>query len=439
MAEEEPSLDFKEKNLSESYSVFISNAFIEYSKENVEKGKKTEFQKIRKWRKKIDKLTESMLGITLPRILIQTCDQFFETGKRQAVEIITDHLEVIPEETPQISFDFPRIGIITALVKEYNALRILLDNYKVSNIGTQIGQRIGNTYCLGKIITKNDKSLNLVLCLAKEGNTIASVNCFKLLTDFPTIKQVIMCGIAGGVPDINNPKEHVRLGDIVVSDKTGIINYDYRKVRSYILYEEEQKFDTHRPDASLLQLVNYLKADIALLIKKGEEMPWKKYIKKACNVLNIERPTEDVLRYFKSNLEKKEFIKIIFHEIDKKPDITTEELINKLEGTMERVEHPDQEERTLNEPLVFYGPIGSANIVLKDEILRDKLLLKYGIKAVEMESAGIVDATWVEGAGYLTIRGICDYCNLDKNDDWQDYAAVVAAAFTRSLLDMIDS
>ena len=55
-----------------------------------------------------------------------------------------------------------------------------------------------------------------------------------------------------------------------------------------------------------------------------------------------------------------------------------------------------------------------------------------------MESAGIVDATWTEGAGYLTIRGICDYCNLDKNDDWQEYAALVAASFTRSLLDMID-
>ena len=39
--------------------------------------------------------------------------------------------------------------------------------------------------------------------------------------------------------------------------------------------------------------------------------------------------------------------------------------------------------------------------------------------------------------GYLVVRGICDYCDSHKNDDWQQYAAVVAAAYTRALIESI--
>lgn len=37
--------------------------------------------------------------------------------------------------------------------------------------------------------------------------------------------------------------------------------------------------------------------------------------------------------------------------------------------------------------------------------------------------------------GYLVVRGICDYCDSHKNDDWQQYAAIVAAAYTRALIE----
>jgi len=52
-----------------------------------------------------------------------------------------------------------------------------------------------------------------------------------------------------------------------------------------------------------------------------------------------------------------------------------------------------------------------------------------------MEASGIADATWTHKIGYLVIRGICDYCDSHKNDDWQQYAAVVAAAYTRALIE----
>ena len=67
-------------------------------------------------------------------------------------------------------------------------------------------------------------------------------------------------------------------------------------------------------------------------------------------------------------------------------------------------------------------------------MLRDELRDRFGVKAIEMEGAGVADASWEPKAGYLVVRGVCDYCDPNKNDLWHPYAAIVAAAYTRALL-----
>ena len=52
-----------------------------------------------------------------------------------------------------------------------------------------------------------------------------------------------------------------------------------------------------------------------------------------------------------------------------------------------------------------------------------------------MEGSGTADAAWSARRDYLVIRGICDYCDTHKNDDWQRYAALVAAAYARALIE----
>ncbi len=39
----------------------------------------------------------------------------------------------------------------------------------------------------------------------------------------------------------------------------------------------------------------------------------------------------------------------------------------------------------------------------------------------------------------LVIRGICDYADSHKNDQWQRYAAATAAAYARELLEYVPS
>jgi nucleoside phosphorylase len=48
-----------------------------------------------------------------------------------------------------------------------------------------------------------------------------------------------------------------------------------------------------------------------------------------------------------------------------------------------------------------------------------------------MEAAGL------DNIPSLTIRGISDYCDTHKNDDWHQYAALAAAAYAKELLSVI--
>ena len=54
-----------------------------------------------------------------------------------------------------------------------------------------------------------------------------------------------------------------------------------------------------------------------------------------------------------------------------------------------------------------------------------------------MEASGIADASWLAGKDSFVIRGICDYCNTEKNKIWQEYAAGVAAAFAIELIETL--
>lgn len=313
------------------------------------------------------------------------------------LENTSELIEIIPEITFDPERMKPTIGIITALPKEYAAVNILLENkndkYKIPGSGA------GRRYCLGEISSEDGNKHNLVLATAGMGNNIAATRAALLLEHFPNVKSVIMVGIAGGIPYPYEDKvdDHVRLGDIVVSNGNGVIQYD--------LIKQEIQEITHRnlprpPSASLLEAVGYLEAEEIF----GNH-PWEKYIVQSLSQLKTKRPSDD---------------KDILYSSGNQDEI---------------IPHPEDQKRTKGQPRVFIGPIASANILQKDPNARDKLRDKFKVKAIEMEASGIADATWNHEVGYLAVRGICDYCDSHKNDEWQQYAAVVAAAYTRALIE----
>ena len=82
---------------------------------------------------------------------------------------------------------------------------------------------------------------------------------------------------------------------------------------------------------------------------------------------------------------------------------------------------------------MHYGTIASGNQVMKSAVVRDKVSSKLsGVLCFEMEAAGLMN-----NFPCLVIRGICDYADSHKNNQWQAYAAGTAAAYAKELLSAI--
>ncbi|WP_456744541.1 5'-methylthioadenosine/S-adenosylhomocysteine nucleosidase [Bradyrhizobium sp. USDA 4354] len=282
-----------------------------------------------------------------------------------------------------------KVLIVTALSKENAAVRATLD--EVSSLGRPDDS---NIYCVGSFNKDGDRR-TVVLASAGMGKVNAATVTTNALRSFPDIEYIVMVGIAGGCPNPAKPDEHVRLGDIVFSNHAGVVEYDYVKETRE---GRQTRSSPQRPSAKLLQAANQLTT-----LELMRERPWEPILSHALIKLGdrFARPalTKDVL-----------------HE----------------NGIV--VAHPADPERS-EIPRVHGGVIGTADTLLKHDTTRNQLRDQFNVRAVEMEASGLQNAAWLQGKDIFVVRGICDYCDEHKNDDWQNYAAVAAAAYTRALIE----
>lgn len=290
-----------------------------------------------------------------------------------------------------------KIAVVTALSKERAAMAAMLDELEdwpfpgTTHLQCEIGK-------VRSLI--NDRVHHILLTQVLEmGNNSAAVTATQLISDFPNITDILMVGIAGAIPNPTFPEKHVRLGDIVVSKGLGVIQYDLVKLES--AGKSTRRGHAPAPSARLQAAVDMLDAR-----RIRGERPWELHLGRVHSLKIFARPSED-------------------HDV-----------LYANGGV--RVPHPVDPDRQPNKPQIHYGTIGSANILLRDPGVRDALRDDLGIIAVEMEGSGIADASWAYGiGGYLLIRGACDYCDKYKNDLWQGYAAAVAAAYARALIEVL--
>jgi hypothetical protein len=218
--------------------------------------------------------------------------------------------------TTQIFSKQPVLGIITALEKEYAAVKAIFgEGQEKSHEGRGAGRR----YWLTDIAGSKGIPLTIAVTLADMGNNIAAVRATNILLHYPSIKHIIMCGIAGGVPHPTKVEDHVRLGDIVISNRKGIVQYDFKK--------ESQKFTEIRanpvpPSAELLEAVRYLRTD-----EMSGKRPWEDVILKALKDLGWEHPS-----------------------------VETDKLYDK--DTL--ISHPEDSERRENQPKIFVSVQGGS-------------------------------------------------------------------------------
>jgi nucleoside phosphorylase len=290
----------------------------------------------------------------------------------------------------------PTVGIVTALPREFKAVVAMLEDPTVVEISDKGADQ---TYVLGVLPSKNGKHSVAALLLPDVGNNSSGIGAALLTANYPSIECVFMVGIAGGVPDPSDPSEHVRLGDVVVSGREGVVQYDFGKMLADRLIA---KYPPRPPSSRMLQATRMLSVfdyqrDFHQLIDAGLA---------ACGA---SRPPE------------------------------TADVLGRSADPSNPVVHPADPDRVPGRPRVFISAIASANQVLKNPIKREQLRNEHRAKAVEMEGSGIADLAWTKSIEYFVVRGICDYCDANKRDDWQDYASVVAAAYTRVLLSTVSS
>jgi nucleoside phosphorylase len=301
------------------------------------------------------------------------------------------------------------IGWICAITTEYVVASEFLDE---EHGGPEyVSVHDNNSYTLGKI--GNHNVVIAVLPDNEYGTASAASVARDMLHSFPNIRVGLMVGIGGGAPSRNHD---IRLGDIVVSsprdENSGVFQYDFGKTIQNQSFEHTRFLN--QPPTLLRTVVNDLKAQYE---RRGHQ---------------LERAISSILEN-NQRLRKKY----------KRPDPGSDRLYQS------GITHPNdggscaaicgddpsnlisRPERTEDEDnlVIHYGLIASANQLMKDALILDRLTAEKDVLCFEMEAAGLMNHF-----PCLVIRGICDYSDSHKNKEWQGYAAMAAAAYAKDLL-----
>ncbi|KAL7972428.1 WD40-repeat-containing domain protein [Trichoderma sp. SZMC 28014] len=300
------------------------------------------------------------------------------------------------------------VGWICAITTELVAAQSFLDEEHED--AQSAATNDNNTYVRGKI-----GSHNVVIALlphGEYGTASAAIVARDMLRSFPNVRVGLMVGIGGGAP---SPKHDIRLGDVVVSsrsgDKGGVFQYDFGKTIQSQAFQEtgflNQSPTALRTAVGVLEAQyekngHNLEASIELALKGIKKR--KKYSRPL--------PAIDVL--YRSDFEHLSSVDNCSEGCGDDP--------SRVVAREERDEEDDY-------PAIHYGLIASANQVMKDAITRDKLAAEKGVLCFEMEAAGLMNHF-----PCIVIRGICDYSDSHKNKEWQGFAAMAAAAYAKDLL-----
>ena len=301
------------------------------------------------------------------------------------------------------------VGWICAVQTEFVAACELLDEeHPLLSIDSS---HDGNAYTLGRI---GDHHI-VIACLPKWRYGIASAASVAkdMLRSFESIRIGLMVGVGGGAP---SDKHDIRLGDVVVGcpkhQVGGVIPYNFGKAIQD--QEFEQSGSLNSPPTVLLTALTKLSADherkgsliaesVRLMITKNPRLRGKYH-----------RPGAEHDRLYESSYTHRGGD----HRCEISCDNTSPPLLRRARREL----NPD-------EPVVHYGLIASADTLMKDAIARDRLIKEHDVICFEMEAAGLMN-----DFPCVVIRGISDYSDTHKNEEWQGYAAATAASYAKELL-----
>ncbi|EEA22155.1 Pfs, NACHT, and Ankyrin domain protein [Talaromyces marneffei ATCC 18224] len=302
-----------------------------------------------------------------------------------------------------LSHDDYTVAWICALPLEMAAAKVMLEEIH----GRLPQPRTDhNAYTLGKIHGHNV----VIACLPSGiyGTTSATIVLTQMLPTFPSLRFGLLVGIGGGVPG----KADVRLGDVVISKPTasgsGVVQYDYGKTVQDRCFQRTGFLN--KPPQILLTAISQMESDRIMGARQIKQ-----------SIVGVLEGNRDMAHKFSEPDNDWLFPATYLHQGN--PQDCSACDLNQLSH---------RQPRTMSGPYLHLGLIASGNQLLKDAQTRDQIAKELDVLCFEMEAAGLMDLL-----PCLVIRGICDYCDSHKCNEWQGYAALTAAVYTKSLLSVV--
>jgi nucleoside phosphorylase len=261
----------------------------------------------------------------------------------------------------------------------------------------------GRTYGICQVQTKTGKSCKVAVTRSSEqGNDAAQQVANDMISDLDP-QMLLVVGIAGGVPS-----DDFTLGDVIVSTRIDNLNVSKR-------YEDgREEFDLR---SGIHPGISNITAN--LLLYKKALAGWNDPAS-----ITLDRPEVDLKQFETKEMQAKLADTHANAAWYKKlrTSITTQ-----LGGTKNSTRIP----RTVT------GTIASSNSVVRNvDLLVQWLQTARSILAIEMESAGVYQATQRIQQQYqvMAIRGISDIIGFERDDQWTKYACQTAAAFAHAFV-----
>ena len=267
-----------------------------------------------------------------------------------------------------------------------------------------------NYYTLGEINGHNVVIGSLPA--GYQGIATAATVATHMRRSFPSINLRLLVGIGGGVP---TPNVDIRLGDVAISMPTGthggVIQYSLGKKRPD---EFERKGFLCPPPTEWLSILTKMMSDHRIKPNKVS-YHLSGMMEKYPTLTAYKRPLpeQDVL-FLPNNIH-----------VDGNHDC----------GECDRTKVAIRAQRKQpDQPVIHYGLIVSGDWVMKDGLERDRISqVSGGAICFEMEAAGLMNEF-----PCIVVRGISDYADTHKNDEWHAYAAGSAAALAKEVLSYMD-